>query len=398
MAKTQINTFLPARLVKGHRWYIVFYQVDPVTNKRVRFRETFDLNRIPNLITRQKRANFIILQINSKLPFGYPYEGSFKRDPAYTNILEAIAIAEKIKCRSDRPKTVEAYSSMARIFNDFLVGKEWADMKIGAFQKRHALEFLDYATFTRGIGNRTYNNYLSQMRAFFKELQERDYVAENPFDDFKKKKLPGKTRRAFSQEEKEVVIRTIAGQDKWLLLAVLLQYYCFIRPIELLRLRFHMIDLKEGLIRLPAAITKNKQNSLVTIPDVFVPILERFQLHRWDPRWLIFGQRIQPHPDKAAGKNSIRLRHKRILEALRDEGELLDLTGLSLYSWKDTGALELFKQKVNPLEIMKQLRHTDLATTQLYCQSLYSVNREIKLLDNNLLGDDLLRGLSIDNN
>lgn len=393
MAKTHINTFLPARLVQGQRWYIIFYQVDPITKKRRRFRETYDLNRIPDLEVRQRRANQIITQINIKLPTGFPFEGTFKKDPAYTNIVEAIAVAERIKCQSDRAKTIEAYRSMGSIFNDFLDIQEWTDMKIGAFQRRHALAFLDYAIFHRKIGNRTYNNYLFQMRAFFKELKERDYVSTNPFDDFKKKKLSGKTRRAFSEAEKNKVIKAVANKDKWLLLAILLQYYCFIRPIELLRLRFYMFDLKEGLIRLPSAVTKNKQNALVTIPDVLLPILQKYQLYQWDPRWLIFGAKIEPHPDKAAGKNSIRLRHKRVLEKLRKQGALLDLTGLTLYSWKDTGALELFKKKVNPLEIMKQLRHTDLATTQLYCQSLYSVNKEIKALDNDLLGDELLEGL-----
>lgn len=331
MPRTEINTFLPARLVKGHRWYIVFYQVDPHTGLRVRIRETYDLNRIPNQVDRQQQAELLISQINAKLPFGFPFEEAFQQEPAYTNLVDAIAVAERIKCQSDRAKTVEAYRSMASIFNAFLQAEEWTDMRIGSFQHRHARAFLDYAIFKREIGNRTYNNYVSQTRAFFKELKERDYVAVNPFDGFKKKKLHGKIRRAFSQEEKEVVIRRVAERDKWLLLAVLLQYYCFIRPIELLRLRFHMIDLKEGLIRLPAAITKNKQNSLVTIPDVFIPILQRYQLHQWDPRWLIFGAKIEPHPDKAAGKNAIRLRHKRVLEKLRNQGALLDLTGLSLF-------------------------------------------------------------------
>ena len=81
-------------------------------------------------------------------------------------------------------------------------------------------------------------------------------------------------------------------------------------------------------------------------------------------------------------QNELKLANKQL-----EEGNKLEEQG------KYKEALELFKQKVNPLEIMKQLRHKDLTTTQIYCQSLYSVNREIKALDNDLLGDNVLAGL-----
>lgn len=176
-----------------------FYQVDSYSSQRIRLRETHDLNCIPDPDDRLHKARFIIAQINAKLPFGYPFEEAFREEPAYANIVDAIAVAENIKCQSDRAKTVEAYRSMAAIFNEFLVKQEWTDMAIGSFQRKHVLAFLDYAVFTRKGGNRTYNNYLERMKAFFKGLKEREYVAHNPFEEFRRKKLSGKQRRAFSK-------------------------------------------------------------------------------------------------------------------------------------------------------------------------------------------------------
>lgn len=161
--------------------------------------------------------------------------------------------------------------------------------------------------------------------------------------------------------------------------------FCFIRPIELRRLRFYMISLREGVIRLSPAETKNREADNVTIPNVLIPFLRAFRLEQWNSRWLIFGERVQPHPSHCCGHNTMNLRHSNILKALHKKGALADITGLSFYSWKDTGAMDLFRKKVNPLEIMRQLRHKDLATTQLYCQSLYMINEEIKALDNTLL-------------
>lgn len=66
---------------------------------------------------------------------------------------------------------------------------------------------------------------------------------------------------------------------------------------------------------------------------------------------------------------------------LHREGKLGDPTGIQSYSWKDTGALLLFEMKVDLLQIMKQLRHGDLTTTQKYCNSLNEKAPEIKGLD-----------------
>ena len=55
------TNFISARLVRGYRWYIIFYQEDPHTGKLERFRPTFDLNRIPSLRERLRKAKSHIL-------------------------------------------------------------------------------------------------------------------------------------------------------------------------------------------------------------------------------------------------------------------------------------------------------------------------------------------------
>lgn len=395
MPVPQQSSYLPARLVRGHRWYIVYYQVDPVSGERIRFRETHDLNRIPDMAERKRRAALIISQVNAKLPLGYPFDAADQsKIPRKTKILDALEEAKRIKSRTDRARTVDMVKSMVNIFTEFIDKMEWVDLPVGEFDRKHAQAFLDYAIDDRGVGNRTHNNYIERMRSMFTELVDREYLPKNPFSGFKKKKITGKQRRAFSDYEKELVAAAVAKKSKWLLLGVLLQYHCFIRPIEMRRLRFHMFDLKEGLIRLTGKETKNKENAIVTIPDSLLPFLRKFDFRQWDQRWLLFGPGVSPHPDKCCGHNTMNWQHTQILQRLEKEGRLVDITGLTFYSWKDTGAMALFKQKVNPLEIMRQLRHKDLTTTQLYCQSLYSVNKEIKALDNELIGqDELMKSL-----
>lgn len=302
-----------------------------------------------------------------------------------TNILEALAVAARIKCDTDRKRTVDMVESMCRIFTLFLKIKGWSDMQICRFGRVEAFAFLDYGTFERGIGPRTYNNYIERMRSLFNELKNREYIKENPFSGMKKKKENAKRRRAFNEQEQALVAAEIAQKSKWLMLGVVLQYHCFIRPIELRRLRFFMFDLDQSIIKLPGEITKNRDNSILTIPDVIISFLRKYEFDKFNQNWLIFGAEVKPHADKCCGHNTMNWQQGQIVTRLQKKGLITDTKGLTFYSWKDTDALALFKRNVNTLEIMRQVRHKDLTTTQRYCESLYIINEEIKALDNKLL-------------
>ncbi len=377
--------YLPAELkILPTVWYIEFYQTHPVSKKKVRFRKTFSLNRIKDKSERKRKAALHILDINAKLPLGFPFIDEYNEAPKHTNIVAALDLAKSIKIEDARKKTAANLKSMHSIFMEFLHKKKWDGMHVSDFQKHHALEFLDYGLIKRKIGPITYNNYIGRMYTLFEALVIRKYCDENPFAGHKKKKSPGKKRRAFSNDERSTMAKYINENDRWLMLGILLQYHCFIRPVELRRLRFSMIDLNDGVIRMPGEVTKNKQNAIVTIPYSIIPTLKEYKFKSYPQNHLIYGVGIKPHPTDSCGHNTLNLRHKKILMKLKSKGKLFDINGLSFYSWKDTGAIELFKAKVNILEIMRQLRHTDLSTTQKYCNSLYTVNKEIQVLDNSI--------------
>lgn len=377
----QNRAFLPARLVKAKQaWYIVFYQTHPHTGIRIRHRKKLGINLIKDKRHRELYARQLIQEINLKLPLGYPYEMEQKLTVHLLPVGQALEKALRIKNMSEREKTRSTYKSVVGVFQDYLRTHQLQELPISHFDGLHALRFMDYLLEQRGLANRTYNNYKVFMSSLFNELVKRKYLVENPFKAIRKRAVHGKERRAFSAAEKTLIGHRIYENDKWLFLAVVLQYYCFIRPSsELRRLRRWHFDLVQGIISMPGSITKNGKEGIVTIPDLILPFV-REQLQRIPGNHLIFGKGVRPHPSIACGRNTLHYRHKQILQELHRKGLLKDIQGLTFYSWKDTGALELFRQKVNILEIMRQLRHTDLSTTQRYCNSLYIVNKEIKEL------------------
>ena len=395
MSVTSFN-YRKARLVKlAHgRIHINYWQTNPATGKLTRFRETFGLNRIQDRDIRLQRAQQKILELNHKLPLGFPYVKSLKARNE-ESLLEAMQFALSIKLQTDRKSTRHAYRSICSIFLRFMREQGWEKMVIADFTRSHAMKFLDHAIRHRGIGALTYQTYIVRLRALFTELRERDFLdryehgrlvrPDNPFSRLPKKKIQAKRRRAFHDEERKAMAAYIQENDPFLWMGVVLQYYCFIRPSELRRLRIHMIRTHEGIIHLPGYLTKNRDASQITIPISMMKFIDQMKLCRYNQNFLLFGKGLQPHPTKPCGLNTLNNHHLKALRRLRDQGLIHNIEGLSFYSWKDTGALQLFKKKVNILEIMRQLRHKDLSTTQRYCQSLYVMNQEIRDLNNELL-------------
>lgn len=390
------TTFKPARLVEGKtRWYIIFYQTEPKSSKLKPHRPTYDLNRIKDVAKRRKTGLKLVNEINQKLPDGFPYSARLEK-LCDINVIEALRQAMKIKIASTtRKRTVDMVQSMFNIFSKFIIAKKWEDVPVKSFGKKEAVAFLDYALIDKGIGPRTHNNYIERMRSMMNELVKREYIDENPFSKLTKMKELAKRRRAFNDFERDTLLAAVAKKgDMMLMLGILLQYYCFIRPIELRRLRFEMFDWRHSVIRLPGAITKNKEDDIVTIPNAILPFLAKFDFGKYNQRWLIFGKGVAPHPSVCCNHNILNHRQHVIIKDLNQRGMFPNMEGLSFYSWKDTGARELFKRKVNILEIMRQLRHKNLATTQKYCESLYEVNVEIKNLDNCIIGSAHLQQMN----
>lgn len=370
------KTFLPARLVEGARWYIVYYQIDPGTGQRVRFREKAGLNRIPNLADRRKAAQLLIKEINSKLPSGWPFG---LPDPAgeVVSLRDAVQQALAVKLRSDRKNTHRSYRSITKTFITYAQAKGWDHGAVGDFDTRLAKSFLRDVQIERSLSARTYNNYLIHLKAIWYEMREEEiYMGDNPWVQMRKLTPGDKQRRTFTEEERRTVASYIYRCDPRLFLAVLLMYYCLIRPVELRRMRYKMIDPVRGCIILPGAITKSRKRRVVTIPRACLHFFREADLLRQPANYYIFGEGLEPHPTIQCSPNAMNKRHRRHLLALKKQGKLPDITGLTLYSWKDTGVTDMSRTVSLPA-VQGQAGHAKPETTMLYYQP-DEINPEVR--------------------
>ena len=366
-----------------YRWYIEYWQFHPILNKKVRFRETYDLNRIKDLDLRRSKAVRVCNHLNEKLPFGWPYENLFSTQKEIS-IKEGMKMGLEVKLNNTGSvDTRNTYNSMVKMFVQYLDEHKIGSMSIHSFTKAHANQYLIAMHKRKQLASVTYNSYINVLKSIFFVLVDLEYIHDNPFSKIKKKKVGSKRRRAFSEVEKTIVSDAVKDYNKYLYLGVVLQYYCFIRPKELRFLKPNMFSFVESVIRIPGSISKNVEDDIVTIPDIAFD--EICELIKGVPKnYFIFGSCLRPNSSRPCSKNYMNMKHRDIIGDLHKRGLIDNIDGLTFYSWKDTGATYLFKNNVNPREIMDQMRHKSLEYTQRYSKSLYVVNRQIKGLENRL--------------
>ena len=377
--------FTPARLVQGLRWYIEFYQTNPTSKKLERVREYRQMNRIKDIQERQKFASRVINDLNTNLlPFGYPHVQN-NLLPNHITLLDAVNKAYLIKCRSDRKKTSQTYGTVVNYFIDYIKKRGRENTVLNEFTFRDAMMFMDHAISEKKMAPQTYNNYRQFLVAIWNELVERAYIIENPWTRVKKQKATDKNRHMLSNADAQMILNEAYNSDKMLFLSILLLHNCFIRPEEQRGLKVNMINLKDGTIYIPGEISKNKRSDTVTIPSAILPYFYEIGIDKLHLNDFIFGKSLKPHPTVKCGSNALNNQHNKLINILFQKKKLRSISGISLYSWKDTGAMALIRGGIDIYEVMRQMRHTDLSTTQKYLKSLTTVNTKIRDLSTILL-------------
>lgn len=380
--------YIPAKLVEGQsRWYIEYSYLDGKKGM-VRERPTYNLNRIKDINERRAEADRIVNELNRhKLPKGFPKIDI--QDLHNMFLDEAVKQGFEINCRNARKKTKSSYRSVVNHFLNYIRIKKLDKKPIHKFGVFEAVAYLDETQIEKKLAPRTYNSYRIRLMAIFNVLKKKEIITSNPWEKTEKMKPQDANRRRFSEAESKAVFNFVWEHDQMMTLSIILLYFCFIRPGEQRDLKVNNIDLKRGIITVPGNISKNKETEHVTIPKKVIPLLLAIGVHKWDPNNYIFGEGIKPHPKKRCGSNSMRERHNSILRRMQKKGLIRDITGLQFYSWKDSGAMMMVDHDINIYDVMRQLRHKELSTTQIYLKQLGEVSEKIRDLDFKLLDQNI---------
>lgn len=192
-----------------------------------------------------------------------------------------------------------------------------------------------------------------------------------------------KRRRPFTPEERRVVAGEIEKTDYWLFRGLLLQFFCYVRPVELCRLRFRNFQLAKGLLKVESYQSKTWVARWITLPASILPYFVDGVFDRQPANFYVFGRGIVPG-STPTNEHRMYRRHRNILERLQEDGRLGALDGLTWYSWKDTG-ISMHSRSTSLLATKDQAGHTSTDMTLIYYQA-EQVNAEYLKLENDLFG------------
>lgn len=361
--------------------YIEFYAYDP-NQGRLR-RKRIKTNRIKSAVKRRQYVRDLTKRLTDQLSRGWnPW---IAKDTSELYVFEEVLqryemhIVKMLESGYYRKETYNGYKSYLKILREYAI-KVKPLYYVYQFDRTYCVEFLDYVFIKRNNGAQTRNNYLHFLRLFSGFMLEKGYVKSRPTDGISpiSKRLYKKERTVIPAEKVAKIAEYCRVHDRHFLLACYLLYYCFIRPVEMVRLRIDYFNLKAGTITIPAECSKNKKKQTVTLPKKVLKYALELGIFSEPIQYFIFSDGLRP------GRKEIDPK------IFRDHwGKLRKPLGLlrewKFYSLKDTGITEMLKsQKVSTIEVRDQARHSSLSITDIYADHSDLVNPDIYDIDGSL--------------
>jgi len=350
-------------------WFVYFDITDSLTGDKQRKQFRGGINFYKKKNERIAEGNALASFWREQLQCGWnPFHKSAPVQKK--NILDAVNYLCSIKADTLKKRTKETYVYRQKIFVEWLTVNRLSNLPVERFNVEMANAFTDWLIAEKKFQNRTYNDFKTFLSGLFNEMIRREMLSKNPFANIKTKPVAIGRNIAFDDAELLQLKELLYRHDRELYYFTQFMYYCFIRRTELTHLRVRNIDFENMTITIPlddnSEGAKNNIQESVVMPKGFLSIINEMQLHKLPGGWFVFGRGVMPGPYQYRQPNHISARHKSFLDKHfsgidKDKG---------LYSWKHSGVCKAYEKTKDIFAIMRQCRHSDISTTQIYLKSL----------------------------
>lgn len=335
---------------------VVFYVKNP--NTGILERQRIKINHIRAKKERLKYGRLLVQQVNERL-----YEGwnPIVEKAGFSKVVSAAEAADlyrKSYIKGIRPDSLRCYDSQLKAFMVFATNTGNDTKPVCQIGKREAQQFMLHIE-ERGIGAKTYNNYIRFMGQFFNFCVDKGLVKDNPFASIKLKRVDVKKRTVIPPEDRKRIMEYfIENKMDGFRIICLLVYHCLIRPKELLMLKVSDVNLKDGIIDIHASVAKNHCERLIALPNGLISAIAAHVKGALSGDY-IFSLGYQPGRKLLSSRNT-----GRTWAIMRKAIGLPD--SYQLYSLKDTGITEMLEAGVPDKMVQELADHHSLEMTQKY--------------------------------
>lgn len=356
------------------RWYVTCWAWNMELKTLQRKRYYGGINRYHTVYERLDAGRQLEAYVNQKLEQGYVI-GKDIQDVStdgyrLLTVSEAFEMVMNKKKEIIRPESYKQYYTTVPSLKKWLLVKGLSKLKIHKLTTSLIHEYLDHLFASGQItSNKTYNNYLGTIRAILNYIIDRDskLFTRNPAASIKMLPTSSQKHSAYSIEEMAMLKDEMIRQgEHQLLLFVHFIYYTLARPNEIKNLKILNIELDQNRIYIPRDVSKNKKSDYVDIYPPLRKAIEDSGIMQYPGEYYIFSSSLIPGKKKTYRKYFWR-KHIKILRALKMDKMDKEYT---LYSYKHSGAINLFLSGLDPIDIQKQCRHQTLSQTMEYLREL----------------------------
>lgn len=359
----------PALLEFNSGWVIEYKYLNKETGELTRHREKFQRTRkkLGNDKLARQHARKRIIELEEQLQTGWtPY--GMQETAAENRLADLLDIYATIKERELRPDSMRSLRSYNRLFMAWLEKERLKDLTIQDFNHVLAQRYLDYILLIKKVSNRTYNNYLGNMRVMWNWfINERNFDVPNPFARKKKKPVTTKIRKTIPKSIDAQILEYCRINNPVLELACHLIYSSYMRVSEILKCKISDVHLKESCILLPGAITKNKKPRIAYLNKRSVEIMLENGLDRANLNDMLIGKEKGENGRLVIGWHGRTIKTNDIDKSWEALRKALDLPSeYKLYSWRDTGITDLASMGLPDDLIIKITGHLDKDMVNIY--------------------------------
>ena len=261
------------------RWYVYFSYRNPETDLLERQPNIYmSVNQNNKTVKERLRALKLIQKNLTKLlKEGHsPYQISAEINEK--SIKNALLFAFEIKKRTLSDTSIPDYRSKMNAFIKFLEENSYDFLFLSNFKRKYIIDYLNEISETKSA--KTRNNALVVISSLFEVMKDNELISENLAHGINYEKTKPVRHKTFSDSQLDKLFAEIE-KDKDLFLFIQFVSYNFLRPIEVVRLRYCDLKLESE----PAYLefkAKNKPIKIKIIPEIMLKELQKFKTNNSD--------------------------------------------------------------------------------------------------------------------
>lgn len=361
----------------SQRWYVYYSYIDPTTGKMKRQPPVYmnvnrDYNTVKDRLTRLKSIKKNLAELLKKGFSPYP-DNVDDSMQGKTIIKNALEWSYKMKVATLAETSIPDYKSKKNQFIKYLEKHGYDVLPSSEFPKQYVQNYLNEIILKNS--GKTHNNHKVVLSSLFAILKSNGMIRDNFIKDIDNQNHTPTKNKSYSSKQLEELFEEISKDEK-LLLFIQFVCYNFLRPIEVVRLKFEDLIINESPAYLQVK-AKNKPLKTKIIPNVMLNLLQN--LNYENPGDFVFKTNDKGILTKEVNRrNYFSEKFKEVKDKLKDVNENLKFGDeYTIYSFRHTFITKLFRElrkERTELEtfdlLMKVTGHSTLKALKAYLRDI----------------------------